>query len=338
MKHKEILLNHGSGGRLSRELFDSVFGKYFSNPTLNKMTDSAVFKSPGENIAFTTDSYVVDPIFFPGGHIGTLAVCGTLNDLSVSGATPLMLSAGFIIEEGFSVESLETIVADMAAIAKDAGVNIVTGDTKVVDRGKCDGIFINTSGIGSLSDEKKDISFGTNISVGDKIIINGPIGDHGMAIVSKRNQINLHTEIKSDCAPLNKLISGILDISSNIKFMRDATRGGLATVLCECAENKDFGISIDETVIPVNNGVAGLCEMLGFDPLYIANEGKVVMIVSALDAEKILKKLKEHALGKDAAIIGEVVENHHGKVSLQTEIGGRRVVEIPAGDQLPRIC
>lgn len=338
MKHKEILLNHGSGGRLSRELFDSIFGKHFSSPTLHKMTDSAIFEHQEKNLSFTTDSYIVDPVFFPGGNIGTLAVSGTVNDLSVSGAKPLVLSAGFIIEEGYSVSSLEEIVVDMAAVAKMAGVDIVTGDTKVVDRGKCDRIFINTSGIGSLPDENRSISFGTNISAGDKIIVNGTIGDHGMAIVSARNQINLKTEITSDCASLNGLISLILDESSNIRFMRDATRGGLATVLCECIEKKCFGINVDEAAIPVKKSVAGLCEMLGFDPLYIANEGKVVVIIAPEDADKVLVQMKKHELGKDAAIIGEIVDDHHGKVTLRTEIGGRRIVEIPAGDQLPRIC
>jgi hydrogenase expression/formation protein HypE len=338
MDQKEILLNHGSGGRLSRELFTSIFQKHFSNPILDTLTDSAIAEYPGKNLAFTTDSYVVDPIFFPGGNIGTLAVCGTINDLSVSGATPLMLSAGFIIEEGFPVKSLETIVADMAMVAKDAGVDVVTGDTKVIDRGKCDKIFVNTSGIGTLPDENRHISFGTNISVGDKIIINGTVGDHGMAIVSVRNQIKLQTGIESDCASLNTLISGALAISSKIKFMRDATRGGLATVLCECAEKRDFGIDIDESAIPVRESVAGMCEMIGFDPLYIANEGKAVIIVAPEDADKVLDQMKKHELGKSAAIIGEVVDDHHGRVTLQTEIGGKRIVEIPAGDQLPRIC
>jgi hydrogenase expression/formation protein HypE len=338
MNQKEILLNHGSGGRLSKELFASIFGKHFSNPILDTLTDSAIAEYPGKNLAFTTDSYVVDPIFFPGGNIGTLAVCGTINDLAVSGATPLMLSAGFIIEEGLSIKLLEIIVADMARAVKDAGVDIVTGDTKVVDRGKCDGVFINTSGIGTLPDENRHISFGTHIATGDKIIINGFIGDHGMTIVSVRNQVNLQTGIKSDCAPLNTLISDILAVSSKIKFMRDATRGGLATILCECAAKRNFGISIDESTIPVRDSVAGMCEMLGYDPLYIANEGKVVIIVSSEDADKVLDQMKKHELGKNAAIIGTVVDNHHGRVTLETEIGGKRIVEIPAGDQLPRIC
>ena len=338
MEFNEIVLNHGSGGRLSRELFESVFGRHFNNPILNQMTDSAIARCPAKNIAFTTDSYVVDPLFFPGGTIGSLAVCGTINDLSVSGATPVMLSAGFIIEEGFSVSSLEKIVADMARMAETAGVNIVTGDTKVVDRGKCDGIFINTAGIGSLGDENRHISFGDTVTAGDKIIVNGTIGDHGMAIVSTRNRIHLHTTIQSDCAPLNNLISEVLDESSQVRFMRDATRGGLATVLCECAGNRDFGIDIDESEIPLKAGVKGLCEMLGFDPLYVANEGKVIVIVSPRDADKVLGRMRGHRLGKDAAVIGEIVDEHPGRVILKTAIGGRRIVEIPAGDQLPRIC
>ncbi len=338
MNTKNILLNHGSGGKLSKELFLSIFNKHFKNPILDKLTDSAIIECPSQNIAFTTDSYVVDPIFFPGGNIGTLAVCGTVNDLSVSGATPLMLSASFIIEEGFPLTDLESIVLEMATKAHSADVKIVTGDTKVVNKGKCDGVFINTSGIGKLSEKNRPISFGTHISTGDKIIVNGYIGDHGMAIVSKRNEIALKTEITSDCAPLNGLIKEVLLLSNGVKFMRDATRGGIATVLCECIENKNFGILLNEESIPIRNSVTHMCELLGFDPLYIANEGKVVMIVAPEDAENIVNNMKKHEFGKGAAIIGEVTNEYPGTVYLETIIGGKRIVEIPTGDQLPRIC
>ncbi len=338
MNQKEILLNHGSGGKLSQDLFKSVFGKYFGNPILDKLTDSAIVESPGTHLAFTTDSYVVDPIFFPGGNIGTLAVCGTVNDLSVAGAEPIMLSTGFIIEEGFPLSKLEEVVSEMAAKAKEAGVSIVTGDTKVVNKGKCDGLFINTSGIGRVDQARKHISYGETISPGDVILINGTLGDHGMAILSKRNEINLHTKIASDCAPLNGIIQDVLAVSDKVRFMRDATRGGLATVLCECVTNREYGIRIDESTLPLRESVMGMCDMLGFDPLYIANEGKVVMIVAPEDAQRVLETMQQHPYGKEAAIVGEVVADHPGKVTLQTEIGGKRIVEIPAGDQLPRIC
>ena len=289
-------------------------------------------------IAFTTDSYVVDPIIFPGGNIGKLAVCGTVNDLSVSGAKPLYLSCGFIIEEGLLISDLDIIVKSMAEEASKAGVKIVTGDTKVVDKGKCDKIFINTSGIGILQEKQKNISFGKEIMVGDKVIINGNIGDHGTAILCARNSIEYSNSVLSDCAPLNELISKVLSVSDKVKFMRDATRGGLATVICELAEKHKFGIELFENALPVQESVRGLCEIFGFDPLYMANEGKVVMVVGKDDAEKVLIALKKDVNGKNAAIIGEITEANKGMVVMKTGIGGKRIIDMLAGEQLPRIC
>ncbi len=336
--NENILLGHGSGGKLTHNLISNLFVKHFSNPILEKQTDSAILEINANNISFTTDSFVVDPLFFNGGDIGKLAVAGTVNDLAVSGATPLYLSASFIIEEGFSFSELEKIVKSMAEEARKANIKIVTGDTKVVDRGKCDKVFINTSGIGILSEKNKEISSGEKIEIGDKIIINGTIGDHGMAIMAARNDMNFSSNIKSDCASLNHLIKKVIDSGADIKFMRDATRGGLSTVLCEIVENKSYGIEINEDDLAVNENVRGICELLGFDPVYVANEGKVVMVVSNKDSEKVLAILKKDELGKESSIIGEVVDEHHGKGWINTEIGGKRIIDMLAGEQLPRIC
>lgn len=334
----KILLSHGSGGKLSHDLIRNVFIKYFNNDVLTQQTDSAILDLIEGNLAFTTDSYVVDPVFFPGGDIGKLSVCGTINDLAVSGAEPLYLSSSFIIEEGFSIKDLETIVKSMADEAKKAGIKIVAGDTKVVDRGKCDKIFINTSGIGFLDPERKNISTGDKIQVGDKIIINGYIGDHAIAILAARESLHFKLDLESDCASLHHLICEVLSISSGVKFMRDATRGGLATVLSELIENREYGIDLEETAIPVKENVKGTCEIFGFDPLYMANEGKVVMVVGNSDEKEIIDVLKRNPLGKDSAVIGEIVDSHHGQVALQTEIGGKRIVDMLVGEQLPRIC
>ncbi len=333
-----ILLGHGSGGKLSHNLIEELFFTYFDNPILKLQTDSALLTMKRSTIAFTTDSYVVDPLFFPGGNIGKLAVCGTVNDIAVSGAIPQYISASFIIEEGFSLKELERIVSSMAHEAKKAGVLIVTGDTKVVNKGQCDKLFINTSGIGILDDKYKSISTGEDIQTGDKIIINGSIGDHGMAIMAARNFGNFKTEIKTDCASLNHMIKEILDTNCPVKFMRDATRGGIATILCELTENKNIGIEIDESTVAVNENVSGMCELLGFDPFYIANEGKVILIVSAKDADRIVDVMRRNEFGRDSAIIGEVVNNHHGKAVLKTGIGGKRIIDMLADEQLPRIC
>ena len=337
-KHHNILLGHGSGGKLTHDLIEQLFASRFSNPILSQHGDSALLPSSTDMITFTTDSFVVDPVVFPGGNIGHLAVAGTVNDLAVSGATPRYLSAGFIIEEGFPMATLELIVETMANEARKAGVLIVTGDTKVVDKGKCDKIFINTSGIGFLSADRNHISGGSRIQPGDKIIINGSIGDHGMAIMAARNDLKISTEITSDCACLNHLIETALDGCSEIKFMRDATRGGLGTVLSELVTGKPYGLLVDETRILVRNNVRGLCEMLGFDPLYVANEGKVVMVVGEREADAVLSRLKEHPLGANAAIIGEITQSHPGMAWLDTLVGGKRIIEMLSGEQLPRIC
>ena len=335
---KNILLEHGSGGKLSLNLIKDLFIKYFDNPVLNQQTDSALLNINSNLIAFTTDSYVVDPLFFPGGNIGKLAVCGTVNDLAVSGATPKYLSVSFIIEEGFSFEELEMVVSSMSDEAKKSGVLIVTGDTKVVNRGKCDKLFINTTGIGILDIKHKHISTGDNIIPGDKIILNGTLGDHGMAIMSARNFAGFKTDIKTDCASLNLLIRDVLNTNCPIKFMRDATRGGIATILCELTEHLNIGIEIDESEIPLKETVRGMCELLGFDPLYVANEGKVILITSADDAVRLIEVMKRNEYGRDSTVIGEVVDNHIGKTILRTEIGGKRIIEMLSGEQLPRIC
>jgi hydrogenase expression/formation protein HypE len=338
MNTDTIMLNHGSGGKISHDLISGLFVKYFDNPILREQTDSAILNIDSSLIAFTTDSYVVDPIFFPGGNIGKLAVCGTVNDLSVSGAKPKYITCSFIIEEGFLLTDLETIVRSMAEEAKKAGVMIVTGDTKVVDKGKCDKIFINTAGIGLLDAKRKHISFGSGIQVGDKVIVNGTIGDHGTAILCARNSIEYTNSVQSDCAPLNHMIDKVLNASDNIRFMRDATRGGLATVLCELAEKHNTGIELAEDTIPVQESVRGLCEIFGFDAMYMANEGKVAMVVGKDDAQKVLAILKNDEYGNDAAVIGEITEANKGMVVLNTGIGGKRIVDMLAGEQLPRIC
>lgn len=333
-----ILLGHGSGGKLSHELIDGLFAKHFDNEMLRQQSDSAILQIDSSQIAFTTDSFVVDPLFFPGGDIGKLAIAGTVNDLAVSGAKPYYLSCGFILEEGLPFRLLEKVVISMAEEAKKAGVSIVTGDTKVVERGKCDKVFINTSGIGFLDKKHINISSGIGIEAGDKIIINGSIGDHGMAVMAARNDLNISAKIQSDCTCLNGLIAEVLKVSDQVKFMRDATRGGLGTVLSELVKESTFGIQLNETELLINEGVRGMCELLGFDPLYVANEGKVVMVVGKNDAEKVLQSLKRNGAGKQAAIIGEVTDTHHGRAWLQTIVGGKRIIEMLSGQQLPRIC
>lgn len=338
MMEKNILLGHGSGGKLSHELIKNLFVKHFDNPILRQQTDSALLTLNSPNITLTTDSYVVDPIFFPGGNIGKLAVCGTVNDLAVSGATPMYLSASFIIEEGFPISDLEQIVISMAYEAKNAGIMIVTGDTKVVNRGQCDKVFINTTGVGVIEEKYMPISTGKHISVGDVVIVNGTIADHGMTIMAARNFGSFKTNIKSDCACLNHLIKEILTEGCDVKFMRDATRGGIGTVLSELASQNGIGIDIDESKVPVNEAVKGICELLGFDPFYVANEGKVVIVVDSNSATRTIDILRKNPMGKDAAIIGEVIDTHQGRAILKTSIGGKRIIDTLAGEQLPRIC
>ncbi|HHJ09882.1 MAG TPA: hydrogenase expression/formation protein HypE [Bacteroidetes bacterium] len=338
MKKNTILLAHGSGGKMSHDLIREIFMKYFSNSTLEAETDSAILEGKPGWFAFTTDSYVVSPLFFAGGDIGALAVCGTINDLSVSGAQPVAISASFILEEGLPMEVLERIVRSMAGASVKAGVPVVTGDTKVVEHGKCDQVFINTAGVGWIKPEYRDISYGNKIRPGDKIILNGPVGDHGVAILAARESLDISSDIRTDSAPLNALIRSVLDAGIEVHFMRDPTRGGLATVLCEIAEKNKLGIDIREKEVPVKETVKNICEVFGYDPLYLANEGKVVMVVPGEQADKAVGIIRSHNFGKEACVIGEVTHNHPGKVVMQTEIGGSRIVDMLAGEQLPRIC
>jgi len=331
----KILLAHGSGGKLAHELVGKSFVKAFANPFLAKLDDSAVMDFSGK-LAFTTDSYVVSPIFFPGGDIGKLAVCGTVNDLAMSGARPLYLSLSFIIEEGLPQDELNEIVDSVQKAAQEAGVEIVTGDTKVVNRGSADKLFINTAGVGIIP-EGVDIS-GNKARPGDKVLLSGSIGDHGIAVLSQREGLSFSTQLESDCAPLGSLVAEMLAASSNIHCLRDPTRGGLATTLNELAKQSKVSIRIEEEKIPVREEVLAACEMLGFDPLYIANEGKLVAIGPAKEAEKILKAMRENHYGKGAAIIGEVKAEHPGRVAMKTCLGASRIVDMLVGDLLPRIC
>ncbi len=338
MTQDRILLAHGSGGQLTHNLIKQVFVKHLANPVLNQLDDAAVVKLPneGRRLAFTTDSYVVQPIFFPGGDIGKLAVCGTVNDLATSGARPLYLSASFIIEEGLSLDDLERIVVSMRQAVDEAGVEIIAGDTKVVNKGSADGIFINTTGVGIVP-EQTEIS-GSNARPGDKVIVSGTIGDHGIAIMSHREGLEFSTPLRSDCAPLNKLVTAMLEASREIHCLRDPTRGGLATTLNEFAAQSNVGILIHEDRIPIHNAVRGACEMLGLDPLHVANEGKLVAVVGKADAEKVLACMKGHTYGAEAAIIGEVRAEHPGRVVMRTLLGTSRLVDMLVGDLLPRIC
>lgn len=331
-----ILMDHGSGGKLSHNLIKEVFLNTFESKTLKKLGDAALLELNGQSLAFTTDSYVIKPIFFPGGDIGKLSICGTVNDLCVMGATPLFISCSLIMEEGLEIDKLKKVINSMQEAASAAQVEIVTGDTKVVERGSGDEIYINTTGIGvinkeaSLSKEK--------IEIGDKIILSGSIGDHAISILNERENLGLSSSLKSDCASLNNLVEGMLKISSNIKFMRDPTRGGLATSLNEVVEEQNFGIMLYEDKIPVKEEVRAACEILGFDPLYMANEGKLVAIVSSGDAPKVLQIMRSHYLGKESMIIGEIIDEPRGKVGLKTFIGGTRIVDMLTGSLLPRIC
>jgi hydrogenase expression/formation protein HypE len=330
-----ILLAHGSGGRLAHELIEKVLVRPLSNPLLDRLDDSAVFSCSGR-LAFTTDSYVVNPIFFPGGDIGKLAVCGTVNDLSMVGATPLYLSLAFIIEEGLALDDLERVLVSVQAAAREANVQIVTGDTKVVNKGSADRLFVNTAGLGTVP-EGIEIS-GSNAQPGDKVILSGTIGDHGIAVLSQREGIGFSTRLESDCAPLNGLVAEMMAASKRIHAMRDPTRGGLATTLNEIAAQSKVGIRIEEEKVPVRDEVRGACEMLGIDPLYVANEGKLVAVVHPEDADVVLERMRQHRYGKSAAIIGEVRPDHPGRVVMKTTLGASRIVDMLVGDPLPRIC
>jgi len=332
----KITLSHGSGGVQTNKLINEIFFKYFNNDILNQMNDAAQIDIDFKKLAFTTDSFVVNPIFFNGGNIGKLAVCGTVNDLAVSGAKPLYLTSAFIIEEGFSIERLKEIVKSMAEEAKNSGVKIVAGDTKVVEKGNVDGIYINTTGIGRIYDNV-NINC-ANAKAGDLVIINGSLGEHGMTIMCERNKLGLEGNLKSDCACLNSLVDTMLEAYDGIHVIRDATRGGIAAVLNEISEFSNVTIALEESSLPLKEEVKGATEMLGLDPLYIANEGKLCAFVPEAYAEKVLSAMRKHPLGFEAVIIGKVTEELGQKVYLNTVVGGKRLVDMPSGIQLPRIC
>lgn len=336
MSEEKILLAHGSGGKLSHDLIKQIFLPRFLNPFLEPLDDSAKITNRHGSIAFTTDSYVVNPIFFPGGDIGKLAVCGTVNDLLMIGATPSYLSLSLIVEEGFSIELLKQIISSTHEVAEQAGVNIVTGDTKVVEHGAADQLFINTSGIGWV---RPGVNLsGKNAKPGDKILLSGYIGDHEMAVLSQREGFNFQGELKSDCAPLNDLVEKMLEVCSSIRCMRDPTRGGLATTLNEIATMSNVGMMIEEEKVPVRESVKGICELLGLDPLYLANEGKLIAICPPNDEEHLWDVMRDHPLGRDAEIIGKVIEENRKRVILHTLIGGHRILDMLTGGQYPRIC
>jgi hydrogenase expression/formation protein HypE len=337
-RYQRITLGHGSGGQLMADLIARIFVPAFHNDTLAALEDQATLDLGGNGgrLAFTTDSYVVQPLFFPGGDIGSLAVHGTVNDLAVGGATPLALSCGFILEEGLEVEVLEKIVASMAGACSRAGVALVTGDTKVVERGKADGIFINTSGIGKVPD-------GLRLSIasarpGDRIVLSGTLGDHGIAILSVREGLEFETAIESDSAPLHELTRLMLDACPSIRCMRDLTRGGLSSAVHELAAASSVGVRLDESSIPLKPQVRAACELLGLDPVYVANEGKLLAVVPPSDAERLVAAMRSHPLGSDARIVGEIVDRHPRYVVMKSVVGGERVVTRISGEQLPRIC
>jgi hydrogenase expression/formation protein HypE len=329
-------LSHGSGGKAMAQLIDELFLRGFDNQWLRELNDQARFAVAAGRMVMATDSHVVSPLFFPGGDIGCLSVHGTINDVAMSGARPLYLSAGFILEEGFPLADLQRIVDSMAAAARDAGVAVVTGDTKVVERGKGDGVFINTTGIGVVA-AGIDIS-GRNAAAGDRILVSGTLGDHGVAIMSLRENLSFDTSIRSDTAALHGLVAGMVDRVPGIHCLRDPTRGGLATTLNEIACQSGVGMRLVEKAIPVRAEVNAACELLGLDPLYVANEGKLVAICAPQDAEELLAAMRAHPLGAQAAIIGEVVSDPHCFVQVETSFGGRRMVDWLTGEQLPRIC
>jgi hydrogenase expression/formation protein HypE len=339
LRDEKITLSHGSGGKSTHNLIEGVFAPAFSNPLLDPMDDAATFtiEGTGQRMAFTTDTYVVNPLFFPGGDIGKLAIHGTVNDLAMAGATPLYLSVGFILEEGFLISDLRRIVDSMAAAAAEAGVSIVTGDTKVVQRGKADGLFINTAGVGVT---RLTWPIGqTRLQPGDKVIVSGPIGDHGIAIMLAREALDIETDIQSDTAPLHSLVAALLEAAGDgVHCLKDPTRGGVATSLNEMAIGSEVSIGLEEHAIPVHAGVRGACEILGLDPLTIANEGKLLAIVAPEKAESALAAMRQHPLGRESAIIGTVQAEPPGMVFLRTDIGGMRVLDMLVGDPLPRIC
>ncbi|HEU5002189.1 MAG TPA: hydrogenase expression/formation protein HypE [Actinomycetota bacterium] len=336
LKEERVTLAHGAGGKATHTLIDALFLEAFRNPILEAMEDQATLTVNGTRLAFTTDSFVVHPLFFPGGNIGDLAVNGTVNDLAVSGARPLALSAGFILEEGFPVADLQLIASSMAAAAAAAGVQIVTGDTKVVQKGLADGCYINTSGIGVI---ERDVSLGAaNVRPGDAVLVSGPIGDHGITIMLARGELDIESDITSDTAALHDLINTLLDATSGVRCMRDATRGGVATILNEVARASNVAVVVDERAVPTRAEVRGASEILGIDPLYVACEGRLVIIVDGAEADAALAALRSHPLGEGSAIIGTVKDDPPTLVLLKTEFGGTRIVDMLIGDPLPRIC
>lgn len=335
MDYTTIQLAHGAGGRLSAELIDKIFLPCFGNSTLNRLEDQAILEHTGGGISFSTDTFVVNPIFFPGGDIGDLAINGTVNDVCMSGAVPKYLSVGFVLEEGLPIDDLHRIAISMRRAADAAGVEIVTGDTKVVEKGSCDKLFINTSGIGFFDQEQKLSA--SSLQPGDRVIVSGSIADHGMAVLTTRKGLSFETTINSDTAALNGLVRCMLQ-AGQIRAMRDPTRGGLATTLNEMAKASQMGIQILEDKIPIAKPVRGACEILGIDPLYVANEGKLVAIVPNKYAKSVLDAMQNHTLGKKAAIIGEVTGENRGKLVMKNTYGVQRIIDVPLGEQLPRIC
>ncbi|TWU34271.1 hydrogenase expression/formation protein HypE [Novipirellula artificiosorum] len=334
--YPQVILAHGGGGKLSAELIEHIFAPAFANEHVTLLSDSTPLCLPSQRIAVSTDSFVVQPLFFPGGSIGDLAVNGTVNDLAMSGARPMYLTAGFILEEGFEMEQLIRIAKDMGRAARDAGVAIIAGDTKVVERGHGDGCYINTSGIGVLPAERKIAV--DQAKPGDAVILSGSVGDHGVAIMSVREGLDFESPILSDCASLADLVQKMLDTSTNIRAMRDPTRGGVAMSLNEIAAASRCGIELDDECIPIKEPVRSACEFLGLDPLLVANEGKLIAIVAKSDADQVLNTMRAHPLGCDAAIVGHVVEDDNQLVVSRTAVGTKRIVSIPVGEQLPRIC
>jgi len=336
MRQDRILLAHGSGGTMMRELIEDVFVAEFADDALLRMDDAASLDFPGDRVALSTDTYVVNPVFFPGGDIGRLAVCGTVNDIATSGATPLYLSVGFVLEEGFPVDDLVRILVSMRDAALEAGVRIVTGDTKVVEKGHGDGIFINTAGVGVLA-PGVDLS-GSHCKPGDVVLLSGTLGDHGIAVVSTREGLEFSTDIRTDAAPLNKLVAAVLAAAPDVRCFRDPTRGGLASTLNELASASGVSITVTETAVPVRDQVRGASEMLGYDVFQVANEGKMVAVVPADQAEAALEAMRSAPYGEDAAIIGEVATGPAGKVYVYTAFGATRIMDMLVGEQLPRIC
>jgi hydrogenase expression/formation protein HypE len=337
VREERITMSHGAGGKATQTLIEAVFLDTFRNPRLEQLEDAARLDIGGTRLAFTTDSYVVSPLFFPGGNIGDLAVNGTVNDLSVSGATPLYLSAGFILEEGFPVADLIRITESMQAAAAVAGVQIVTGDTKVVEKGKADGCYINTAGVGLIAQDAAELGVAL-ARPGDAIIVSGSIGDHGVTIMLARGELDIEADLQSDTAPLNGLVASLLAATDGVRALRDATRGGVATILNEIAKSADVGVLVREDAIPVRTEVRGASELLGIDPMYVACEGRLVAVVDAGQADRALAALRAHPLGAEAAIIGHVTADPPGIVQLKTAFGGTRIVDTLVGDPLPRIC